>query len=268
MTQASGVSALVDDKLGGRIWAPTEVQKYLLCPTRWLYERLLGSRTSQEMALGTAIHLAMESGSEMAQANLEASYDPGWAVSLDGLVSHLKVGADMLTKWQASETTGEQVVGMEIHLDGYHTRLDMVTRRSDGLIVTNWKTKLSMDLNKLPYELQRAQVSWQSRHECWAAREYFQEPITQHRTVYTILTPRRKVHSEPLDINDNMLNNWLASAEIVWQDMSKQWESKMANMNTLSCWAFNRQCEWYDICHKYHGKWELAQEWVNKPIVD
>jgi hypothetical protein len=240
---------------GVKNWGPTDVEAWLLCPARWWYGRRLGRDLGHEAAVGAAVHIYAETGSlEQAQTELSNRYDPAWAHTLEGLTAHMEAGCKLVDGWLASIAGKERIVSRELKLAS--RVVDLVTRSTDGLIVTDYKVKFELDRSKLSWELQRAETSWQLRDYAYHVGVYLGEAVMQVRTLYVVLTPRRWVYLHEQDVTLPMLAHWLESAQQVWAQMSAQQASEqVAPMNTRSCRAFNRKCEHWVVCHELHGDW-------------
>ncbi len=249
------------------IFSPTETEKYLLCPRLRQLGKLWEPREqtwTPNMALGTAIHagLAQYYGGEpgealdAARAAMAVEYEDGSEYTLDACLALVETGMAAALK---TDLVGDgEVIAVEYAMS--HMYVDLIVRNSEGLSVIDHKVTLKMDKGKqLPYRILDYDPSWQLLQYPWGLREYaaFGTPVWA-KAHLIILTPRPFTYVHAFPVSDARLDDFEHSAYQHWDEMAShdityRLDGQLAPMNTRSCHAYGRKCDFYELCHTYCG---------------
>lgn len=256
------------------VFSPSETEKYLQCPRLRCLDRVLQPRTAKwtpHITLGNAVHagLAMyydpkwsdrptAMAVDEAHAVLEAGYQEQDEWTLDGLWSLAQRG--MKATIDADVLQGV-VIGTELAIS--RMRLDVLERYPDGLQTLDWKVKLKLEKRNLPYRIMDFDPSWQLLQNAWGVRQAYGETPKWARAVLIVLSPRVFVHIHAIKITDARLDDFGRTAVWHWEDMETDRigfeRGQLPPMNTRSCWAYGRKCDFYDYCHEFNGDAEAAK---------
>lgn len=237
---------------------PSEVGDFIRCPRLWYYKHVEGwapppSAWEPWQLMGTAIHAGLAAhwhGNSNIGGALTAAFAAGWPVdappefSREGLEVQASKVLDAVLKWIPKNMPDAVPVMVEQPLgeDG-HTTPDLVTREPQGLVVTDWKTHWNLDADKVRYRLEGIDRTHQFLHYAWAVGEHLKEPVAAVRKVVIVGSPRVIVRDALVIIQPAMIEQWLAGARQMWQDM--------AAMRTGHMTAYQRE----DGCMKYGSRY-------------
>ena len=256
------------------IYSPSETDDYLVCPRFRVLKREWcprGSLWTPHLALGNAIHAGLArryftmppGGSDEAvytdaYAVMDAEYREGSEWSLEGCRKLVDKGLKVALATELVSPDGTVVL---VEDWAGHSKIDLVTRESFGLVVTDHKVSLELEKRRLDYKIREHDPSWQLLHEAWAVREHFGECPKWARAHFIAVGPRPFTYIHSIQVDDKRLDDWYQSAETHWARMARDTAAYQASdlgrplppMNPRSCWRYGRKCEFHDLCNVYGG---------------
>lgn len=286
---------------------PSSVTKWTQCPTRWWLEDVRGwtpplSEWTPHALVGTAIHAglalwwqrkAQEPNGALDQGVYKGS---GWEWVLDGPEGPLKAALRALQEGWPPEVEGLEVQRAAIERtmpalirfcetemreelpvliehplgeDG-HTTPDLVTRGPLGLVVTDYKTHLHVEPDRVKYRLEGVERVHQFQHYAWAVSQYLGEPVRLIRRLTIVLGPKVVVKAAECEVDGRAQTAWYTQAEEKWR---KMWSALDENeqgdevyfapahiwRNENACKPYGEKwpCPMYTACWECHGDEEL-----------
>jgi len=232
------------------------------------------------MDLGTAIHAglaefythhaggrgsfdlsaATQDAECVAAVSMTENFREGGKYTLDACLALVAKGLKEALK---TDLLGDgHVVAVEHRLP--HMILDLLVRNSDGtLTVIDHKITLTLERSKLQWRVSDYDPSWQLLQYPWGVREYMGETPSWSKAHLVALTPRPFAIVLPIEITDARLDDFHTSAAQHWtqmgmQDYAYEVNRTPAPMNTRSCHAYGRKCDFYELCHVYSGDEKMA----------
>lgn len=265
------------------VYSPSETEDYLQCPRYRVLRRAIEPRTAvwaPNITLGNTIHagLAMyydprqhersvADAQAIARATLEEGYQEQDEWTLEGLWQLAQRG--MKATIDADLLNGV-VIGTELAIS--RMRLDVLERYPDGLQTLDWKVKLKLEKRNLPYRVADFDPSWQLLQNAWGVRQAYGETPKWARAVLIVLSPRVFIHPHAIKITDERLDDFGSSCAQVWRGMEGDRlaydEGVLPPMNTRSCNAYGRPCDFKPFCHDLYGDMQQALATLYQPKED
>ena len=143
-------------------------------------------------------------------------------------------------------------------------RIDLGLESPLGVIVWDWKCKLSLDAKWLPKEVEKYRLSEQRWHYSCAYGDFLQRPVSAFYIGLVILEPFR-VHVLPY-VNDPVdLVMWQQAREQTWADMAT--EARGERQVGIAAKHHNEYgpCEFQRACWEYHLDADLmAKDFIQR----
>jgi hypothetical protein len=253
------------DEAFGPEYGPTETEWWFKCPTyRWFRAKgwqPRGTLWTPNMLVGRALHAGIAtyfiSGQNAAMAAtatekvLSDGYETNdeWTLealnrlTLRGLVASLNT---TVKGWLETET----FVGAEVTVGS--GRIDLVTKGSEGLVVTDTKSTMQLKAEWVAPRLSESEVDWQLWDSAWRAWRYYEQAVAWRRRHLIVLSPQCKAFQHPSPVKYEGLVAWRKTALWAWQQMEKEEAGPVSEVpQRLSACIHPRfgKCEMYDACH-------------------
>lgn len=142
-----------------------------------------------------------------------------------------------------------RVVAVEATVGDERARPDLVVEApaGGGLVVVDYKTKLTLDARYRQDTREEYAHSWQLRHYCWRWE------TRRYAIVLVVLEPRFSVEWIPFDVTPQAAEVWQLSAQTAWADMAAEDRGeRLAVARPTSCRGRYGWCEYRRAC-PYHG---------------
>jgi len=241
--------------------SPTVLERWMKCPSYgWLSQRYqpVGAKLSPYKLLGIVIAQSLETWLkdlpqpvELIRDTLTDNWPPDlldWP--LDTLIELATKGYEKAKRTLEMALRDEHILGVELELDKYHTRIDLLTTRENELIVTDHKVHYKYDAKYATSNLIQSEVSWQLWDYAYRASILYNRPVTHIRTHAIYLTPSPKSILHEVKIDESMIETWHLGAENEWLTWSivHKMDLKYQTMRTTSCYSRYGRCEFFDFC--------------------
>ena len=257
------------------IFSPSQTQDWSRCPTYWDTKKRwapLPETWTPERAIGLALHAGvarywraqMPGGREGAPLDplqcatgslkLEWPPDAPLAYSLEGAVRVLERLLEAFEKWVGVEMPGALPVAVE--RDFGESRVDLVTEEPDGLVVTDWKYKHNLPLDRVLYQLNPVERSHQAWHYIWRVGQEYSRTVSRFRLVLLIGAPRVAVRHTDFTVEPDALAAWLRRAEAKWGEMERmRMNQTPIYRREEGCHPYGEKhpCPFLDACWRLHG---------------
>ena len=161
-----------------------------------------------------------------------------------------------------------KILGTEVTLpDHGNARIDLAVRDPQHLAVVDYKVKLTLRKDQVPYEREEWAYSYQMLHYSWALSLTRGEPVSRFWIYMVVLEPTFDIHLWPYEIHPEHMARFEVSSKQVWQDMAdshagtRVWTDRP---NHFKKWGRgNYKCEMFNACLKYHlDAGAMKQEYV------
>ena len=255
---------------------PSETTDFIRCPRLWLYKHVEGweppaSAWTPERLIGTAIHAGVGaywrgrggSTDETPTQALRLALAIGWPLdaplefSQEALESHALKVLDKVLTWISKKMLDAEPVMVEqpLGVDG-HTTPDLVTREPGGLTVTDWKYTHVLDPDRIRYRIEGIERTHQFLHYVWAVGQEMSAPVSVFRKVVIVGNPRIIIRAGTFTPEPAALEQWLASARQMWEDMTEMRAGRrVAYQRESGCFMYGPKwpCPMYEACWTCHG---------------
>lgn len=234
--------------------SPTQVEKWLKCPQLWEYEKTWEPRVATlepYRAVGLAVaagleahYLKLHDPDEAARVTLALNFDATEQWPMETLRKLVLKGIRLALDLEVCDPS--QVVAVEQPIG--HCRPDLIHQEQDGLVITDWKVRMSMDARYKDETLAKYNHSWQLLHYAWTVLTERKQPVARAQIGLIVLAPKGLSILHPVDVSLPRIYEWFESAMLVWKQMqvSGSWR------NYTQC-SQPYQCSFYEACHVYHG---------------
>jgi hypothetical protein len=257
-------------------YPPSQTRDYLKCPRFWGLRQASGGKRGFNVAMeaGSAIHegLAYFWRGRSTVVDLKGWQEESIQAALNYLIgvwednpdNDLETVLGLITKGLKKGLStdlleGGTLIGVEMCLDHPHLHTpvpgkcsiaDFVHRRSDGgVVITDHKTKLSLNPMYVAKELNQIEYDWQTRHYAYRFWRMFGEIPVERRKHLIVCAPTPKAQVSTAVFNPQKLAEFQLSAHFWWQQMAVSTPLGAINHpNFDSCQDYGG-CQFQNPCH-------------------
>ena len=137
-------------------------------------------------------------------------------------------------------------------------RIDLGAETPLGVVVVDWKCKLSLDQKWLPKEMDRYRLSEQRFHYSAAYEDFLHRSVYAFYIVLVVLEPF-KVHVLPFVNDPETLAMWMQARRRTWADMEAEENGERQVGIAAKHWDEFGPCEFQGACFESHLDPHLMQ---------